>query len=236
MNMLAAHNRSTTNAASSRRGGAISCRRSPRSVSPPVPVDIVSDAPPERSLLRAVAAGRPDALTACVRQFSPHLWSLARGILRNVHDIEDAVQDVLLELWRVADRYDPTAGSELTFVLTIARRRFIDAARRVRRATPVDPESSLADTQAAESTDQVAMRDEFARVSAAVRELRPEHRSVLEQSLLQGHTHTQIAQRTGLPIGTVKSHARRGLMKLRETLGLPPSGDAPAGSDRNSSR
>lgn len=187
---------------------------------------VLPDSPYRRSLLQSVAQGAPGAVLACVRAFTPHLWNLARGILRNPHDIEDAVQDVMVEVWRVAGRYDPAAGSDLTFVLTIARRRFIDRARRLRRGAVVQADASLDATAHAVEPHPLEMHDEVARVSAAIAALRPQQRAVLEQNLLEGRTHVQIAERTGLPIGTVKSHARRGLMKLRESLGLPPSGQS----------
>lgn len=199
-------------------------------MSPPSTSDVLPRPARHPSLLPAVAHGHPDAVSACVRQFTPHLWNLARGILRNAHDIEDAIQDVFVELWRVAGRYDPDAGSELTFVLTIARRRFIDRARRHRRTPMTEGDPSLEGTASRTIADPVELRDEVDRVAAAFALLRPEHRTILEQALLQGRTHVQIAERTGLPIGTVKSHARRGLMKLRQTLGVVVPDDTPADS------
>ncbi|MEZ5967090.1 MAG: sigma-70 family RNA polymerase sigma factor [Planctomycetota bacterium] len=203
-------------------------------LSPPPPA-LLPDTPADRSLLRAVARGEPDAVNACVRTFTPHLWHLARGILRNPHDIEDAVQDVFMEVWRVASRYDPAVGSDLTFVLTIARRRFIDRARRLRRAPPLEGDARLVSAESVVRADRVEVRDEVARVTAALTQLRPEQQSVLEQAFLEGRTHVQIAERTGLPVGTVKSHARRGLMKLREVLGLA-SGEAPTTAESDSQR
>jgi RNA polymerase sigma-70 factor (ECF subfamily) len=173
------------------------------------------------SLLADVASGQPDAVSACIRRFSAPIWSLARRLLRDAHDAEDAVQEIFLELWRTAARYDPAVGSELTFVLTIAKRRLIDRLRRHQRAPKQEADEAL-DHVADATRNLVEVRDQAALVTAALDDLRPEQRSVIELSLLQGRTHTEIAAATGMALGTVKSHARRGLMRLRESLGLPP--------------
>ncbi len=174
------------------------------------------------SILADVVAGKPDAVAACMQKYTPPIWNLARQLLRNAHDSEDALQDIFLDVWRSAARFDPNAGSELTFVLTIARRRLIDRARRNSRGAPVASGELIEVTAAEPVADQVEVADESEQVAAAMGELRPEPRTVLERAYLEGQTHLQIAAATGMALGTVKSHARRGLMRLRETLGLPP--------------
>ncbi|MHC4079215.1 MAG: RNA polymerase sigma factor [Planctomycetota bacterium] len=107
--------------------------------------------------------------------------------------------------------------------MTIARRRLIDRGRKLARRPVTD---SLAEPEILpdqEITHPEETREEAERVHAAMGQLRPEQREVLQLSLLQGHSHQQVADRTGLPLGTVKSHARRGLMRVRELLGQGPS-------------
>lgn len=130
-------------------------------------------------------------------------------MLRHPHDAEDAVQDIFLEIWRHAGRFDPAQGSETTFVATIARRRLLD---RLRRNQVRPPAMTLEDPGVLPSPAEAPaqLRDEVARARAAM-QLRPEQREVLELSLGQGRSHQEIAAAVGIPLGTVKSHARRGL-------------------------
>ncbi|MBL8752144.1 MAG: sigma-70 family RNA polymerase sigma factor [Planctomycetes bacterium] len=173
------------------------------------------------ALLPSIAAGDMPAVNEFLRRHTALVHGLARRVLRHPQDAEDAVQDIFLEIWRSAHRYDPTQGSETTFVTTIARRRLVD---RIRRATARPAAQSLDDPTALPATDtsMVEVRDEAARARAALEQLKPEQREVLELSLGQGQSHQEIAATVGIPLGTVKSHARRGLMRLREMLGIEP--------------
>jgi RNA polymerase sigma-70 factor (ECF subfamily) len=173
-------------------------------------------------LLHDVAAGKADSIDACLRRFSAPVWQLARRVLGSEHDTEDAVQEIFLDVWRSAERFDPRAGSELTFVLTIARRRLIDRTRRRQRIPAPDEAAVETVTELGSAMAGVETRDESARVAAAMAQLRPEQRSVLEASFLAGQTHSQIAAETGMALGTVKTHARRGLRRVRELLGIDP--------------
>ncbi len=170
------------------------------------------------SILLDVAASEPGAIDKCLRAYSGPVWTLARRFSGSEHDAEDAVQEVFLDLWKSASRYDPEAGSEITFVMTIARRRLIDRTRRAGRRPNLQ---SLAEPELiAESVarDQAEIQDDVRVVREAMDQLRPEQREVLGMSLVQGHSHQQVAERTGMPLGTVKSHARRGLMRIRGML------------------
>ncbi|MCA8941707.1 MAG: sigma-70 family RNA polymerase sigma factor [Planctomycetes bacterium] len=179
------------------------------------------------SILRDVADGKANAVRDCIRRFSGSVWSLARRFCPTQQDAEDAVQDIFLDLWKSASRYDPSAGSEIAFVMTIARRRLIDRTRRVSRAPSIQslPEPEIVADHP--TRDAVEFDEEVAKVREAMDRLRPEQREVLTMSLVQGHTHQQVAERTGMPLGTVKSHARRGLMRIRDMLGVsdPQQGD-----------
>ena len=177
------------------------------------------------SLLTEIQNGNPTAVDAFLQRYSGTVWGLARRTCRSAEDAEDATQEIFVEVWRSADRFDPAAGSELTFLLTIARRRLIDRLRRQgRRPAP----ELLADPGAiaAPATKDVGeLRDEVARAQQALMQLKPEQQQVLDLALGQGRTHQEISAAIGIPLGTVKSHARRGLLRLREMLGVePPAG------------
>lgn len=175
----------------------------------------------ETSLLQRIARGDRDAVETCVRTYSGLLWSMARRHFRNNADAEEAVQEAFISLWRNASRFDPTKAKEATFVAMIARRRFIDRVRssRARGAG----EASTVDAQEVPLTDNSNLevyRD--ARLAAKTLQKLPEDkRQVLWLAIHQGCSHSEIAEQTGLPLGTVKSHFRRGLQAVREMLQAP---------------
>lgn len=198
-------------------------RASGRIIRPLRPLTDARNAPMTSSILADVAAGRMRAVEECIRRYSGVVWSLARRWSPGEQDAEDAVQEIFMDLWKSAERFNAELGSELTFVTMIARRRLIDRGRRVGRAPKIDnlemPEILPADA----AVDRAEVADEVDLVSRALADLRPEQRRVLELSLVEGRSHQQIADSTGMPLGTVKSHARRGLSRVRALLGADPT-------------
>jgi RNA polymerase sigma-70 factor (ECF subfamily) len=169
------------------------------------------------SILQRVAEGDPDAVKECMDRFSGLVWSLARRLAGNASEAEDAVQEIFIDVWRSAGRFDPAIASETTFIAMIARRRLIDRGRRRARRPEVAaiPETIEADGP---SFDPTEVNEAAKAALDAMERLRPEQRKVLELSIQFGRSHEQIAGTTGLPLGTVKTHARRGLIRLREIL------------------
>ncbi|MBX3464983.1 MAG: sigma-70 family RNA polymerase sigma factor [Planctomycetes bacterium] len=180
-------------------------------------------------LLPRIATGDPGAVETFLRRHSGMVWGLARRFCRSAEDAEDATQEIFVEVWKSAGRFDAAFGSEVTFLMTIARRRLIDRARRQGRRPATELLEDAAVLPAAAVADRVELHDEVQRAKEALGQLRPEQREVLDLALGQGRTHQEIAAAIGIPLGTVKSHARRGLMRLRELLGVedPAPGGAP---------
>lgn len=179
------------------------------------------------SLLQQVAAGNTEAVAACVDRFGGLVWSIARRLLDSPSEAEDAVQEVFIELWKNASRFDPSIASETTFVGMVARRRLIDRLRRSARrheneTVPIEDLTIAAPDQ----QDQVELRDEAAVAAKVLEQLKPEQRRVLQLAVYQGWPHQLIADRLGIPLGTVKTHIRRGLMKVRERLNAKRSEEA----------
>lgn len=172
------------------------------------------------TLLPQIAAGNAGAVETFLRRHSNMVWGLARRFCRSAEDAEDATQEIFVEVWKSADRYDADYGSEVTFLMTIARRRLIDRARRQGRRPATELLEDAGTLPAAAVVDQVELQDEVHRAQQALQQLRPEQREVLDLAIGQGRTHQEIAAAIGIPLGTVKSHARRGLMRLREMLGV----------------
>jgi RNA polymerase sigma-70 factor (ECF subfamily) len=171
------------------------------------------------SLLRRVARGEAAAVPECIDEFGSMVWAIARRLSPNPADAEDAVQEIFMEIWKGAARFDPERGSERAFVATIARRRLIDRLRRHSTQPEFLPTEAL-DTIgfALPAPHEAAIEAEQA--ARAVAQLAPEEQRVIEFSILNGLTHAEIATRTGLPLGTVKTHLRRGILKVRKLLGV----------------
>lgn len=177
--------------------------------------------PPVFPLLPRVAAGDTGAVEACVDEFGPTIFALAKRYLLSVKgDAEGAVQEVFLELWRNAHRFDPARGSEAAFVMTMAHRRLIDKRRwyaaRFSVGEPVGETTAAAPNASAAS--RPVLRDEARTVAAALDDLPADERDLLRLSIYSGLSHERIARSTGLPIGTVKTRLRRGLERLRGAL------------------
>lgn len=168
-------------------------------------------------LLQLVAAGDASGIPLVLDRYSGLVWSLACRASPNRADAEDAVQEIFTEIWRNAGRFDPSVASEATFIAMIARRRLIDRRRRAnRRITSNHTLDQAGATAAAEPTFDVG---EDARLALdALEGLDPDQQRALRLSLIQGLSHEKIAEVTGLPLGTVKTCIRRGLIRIREAM------------------
>jgi len=171
-------------------------------------------------VLPRVASGDPAAIREALARFGGLVWTLSRRGSVSESDAEDATQEIFLDVWRSADRYDPRVGSEVTFVATIARRRLIDRRRRRFRRPATE---SFGDTTPADASSgpspELGAEAHLAR--RALETLRPEQREVLVLTACEGLSHEEVATSTGMPLGTVKAHARRGLLRVREALAEP---------------
>ncbi len=176
-------------------------------------------------ILERVAAGEASAVEECLATYRGLVWMLARRGTSNLTDAEDAVQEIFIEIWRTAARFDPALSSESTYITMIAKRRLIDRFRRRRRRPETNSLSndSGLEVAAPEQSDRVERDEEAARVQRQMQRLRREERMVLELSFEQDMSQSEIAAATRMPLGTVKTHTRRGLIRLRELLGENPA-------------
>jgi RNA polymerase sigma-70 factor (ECF subfamily) len=171
------------------------------------------------SILERVARGESRAVQDCIDRYGALVWSLARRQLGSSLDAEDAVQEIFIELWKSAGRFDAAKSSEAGFIAMVARRRIIDRLRQRGRMPDLealdDRHDVVPDPRPALDPETHA---EAALAARALDQLRPQQKQVLELLIQEGLTHEQVAQNTGMPLGTVKTHARRGLIRLREIL------------------
>lgn len=170
----------------------------------------------ENHVLPRVAAGEREAVDQCIERYSGLVWSLARRFSSDLADAEDAMQEVFVELWKFAARFDATLSSEANFVALIARRRLVD---RLRSRTRRPAQQSLEGVDATQPVSAgLEVFEEANKAVRCLRELEANQRRVLELSIWDGLSHSEIAKREGLPLGTVKTHARRGLIRLRDLM------------------
>jgi RNA polymerase sigma-70 factor (ECF subfamily) len=183
-----------------------------------------------KSVLARIAEGDSRAVRECIDQFGGLVWAIARRFTRNRADAEDAVQEIFTDIWRSSGRFDPTQGSEKVFVTTIARRRLIDRWRRKgnHETLPVESLDVLLWADFSATAETCAEAEQAAR---AVAQLRPDQQKVLELGLLRGMSHSEIAEALSMPLGTVKTQMRRGLIQVRQIMGVDianPSSDEAA--------
>ncbi|MBK9517049.1 MAG: sigma-70 family RNA polymerase sigma factor [Anaeromyxobacter sp.] len=170
---------------------------------------------PETPMLVRAALGDDAAVRGCLARFGGLVWALARRLSPSPADAEDATQEIFLDLWRHGARYDPARGSEEVFVAMLARRRLIDRRRTVLRRPATLPLAEAAGASVQGDAERCAEAGLAVRAMAG---LRVEQREVLRLSVTQGLTHEEIAAQTGMPLGTVKAHTRRGLQRIRAAL------------------
>lgn len=173
-----------------------------------------------KAILERIAQGDKSAVQECMDAYGGLVWSLARRMLANTDDAEDAAQEIFIDIWKNAARFDEAQASETTFVAMIARRRLIDRMRRTQRQPNIDSIEDILVEPSRNYHHQIQNCVEANEAAEAMNELRPEQRQVLQLSIFQGLSHQEIADFTGMPIGTVKTHARRGLIQIREALGF----------------
>jgi RNA polymerase sigma-70 factor (ECF subfamily) len=184
------------------------------------PVRIDSDA----DILRAAATGATPAVRACIERFAPLVVLLARKTLADKALIEDAVQDVFVEIWRNAHKYDPSIASARAFVAMIARRRLIDRGRyeqaRIRGVAPLAAAQDRPTREDHSRSTQLA--EDAQRARALIEALPQPQRQVVALALANGWSHQRIADHLGMPLGTVKTVLRRNIFALRSALGETP--------------
>lgn len=173
-----------------------------------------------QGILQRVANGERTAVQDCLDKYGGLVWSIARKMLRNSDEAEDAVQEIFIDVWKNAKRFDESKSSETTYIAMIARRRLIDKIRySTRRISPDALDDVLLEPFTRADKD-MQMSVEAQEAAEAMRQLRPEQQQVLRLSIVQGMSHQEISEATGMPLGTVKTHARRGILQVRERLGL----------------
>jgi RNA polymerase sigma factor (sigma-70 family) len=171
----------------------------------------------DEDLVEAVARADEDALAELYDRFGRVAYGLAYKILQDATLAEDAVQEAFLQIWRGAGSYRPERAKASTWLLTFVHRRAVDLVRREdrRRGDPLDEAPEAGGPTVDEEAD---LRDKRTAVQAALAQLPPDQRQALELAYYGGFTQTELAERLGVPLGTVKSRMFAGLARLRELV------------------
>jgi RNA polymerase sigma-70 factor (ECF subfamily) len=173
-------------------------------------------------LLRRSATGDEVAFADLYDAVSARLFGIVRRVVRDLAQSEEVTQESFLEIWKHSARFDPSKGSALSWMLTIAHRKAVDRVRSAEAARRRDDGYGAGnqDVTHDSTAEAVVERLDAERVHRALDTLTRAQRQALELAYLSGYTHTEVATMLDLPLGTAKTRIRDGLIRLRDTLGV----------------
>lgn len=173
-------------------------------------------------LLERIARGDQRAFAALYDQVSSRVFGLIRRVLKDEAQSEEVTQEVFLEIWQSATRFDPNKGGAATWILTMAHRRAVDRVRSSQSSRDRDTRIGIRDFNP--DYDHVAetieVRLEHERVQKAMTRLTELQRQAVSLAYYGGYSHSEVAQMLSVPIGTVKTRLRDGMIRLRDELGV----------------
>ena len=170
------------------------------------------------SILDLIAKDHPGSFEMLIEKYGNLVWSIGKKFLYNQSDLEDGVQEVLVAIWKSADKFDRNKASEITFISMIARRRLIDYLRKITKhksADSLDDENKHINLYKESLLNKEA---DLALVKSAIEEFDTDDQELLNLSVYQGYSHSEISDILNIPLGTVKTRIRRNLMKLKDTF------------------
>ncbi|MFE4580796.1 sigma-70 family RNA polymerase sigma factor [Streptomyces chartreusis] len=181
-----------------------------------------SSEPDLTELVQRVAMGDQDAFAALYDSVASPVHGVVRSVLRDRAQSEEVAQEVLVEVWRTAPRYRPDRGTPVNWILTLAHRRAVDRVRSVEAAAAREHKAALLDRlpEYDHVTEQVEARLEREQVRRCLRTLTDVQKQAVTLAYYRGLTYRQVAETLALPLGTVKTRLRDGLVRLRDCLGV----------------
>ena len=174
------------------------------------------------ALLLRVAQGDQRAFSELYDVIAPRMLGLVRHVLKDHAQSEEVVQEVLLEVWQTAPRFDPNKGKAVTWMLTMAHRRAIDRVRSAQSSRDRDTKIGIRDLDREFDSvaENVEIRIEHDRVEKALSQLSALQRQAVELAYYGGYSHSEVSEMLNIPMGTVKTRLRDGMMRLRVELGV----------------
>jgi RNA polymerase sigma-70 factor, ECF subfamily len=173
-------------------------------------------------LLSRTARGDEDAFAALYDAVAGSVYGLVLRVLRDPAQSEEVTQEVMVEVWRQASRYEPDRGSPRSWLLTIAHRKAVDRVRSAQRSSEREQRAGRADTQREfdDVTETVEQRLEVEQVRRALAVLTDIQREAVTLAYYGGYTHREVSELLDVPLGTVKTRLRDGLIRLRDEMGV----------------
>ncbi len=170
--------------------------------------------------LTLVARGDAAAFGALFEQVGPSVFGVVRRVIRDPAQSEEVTQDVLLEVWRTAFKFDPARGSAMAWVMTLAHRRAVDRVRSVQKETERELRTATAEIPYDDVIEAVESSLDRERVRRCLNSLTELQRESVTLAYYNGYTYGQVAGLLGVPTGTVKTRMRDALIRLRDCLGV----------------
>lgn len=178
---------------------------------------------PDTELMTLIATGGQDAFVAFYDRHSARVYGLLLRILGSSSDAEDVLQEVFWQVWSRAEQYDQNRGTPLAWLILIARSRALDRRRRIMREPNTVEEAPEAHLDA-DAAAEAEHAERVLKARAALGKLPIEQREAIQLAFFDGLSHSEIAERTKLPLGTVKTRIRSGITKLRNVLDASEKG------------
>jgi len=174
------------------------------------------------ALLARVATGDQLAFSELYDQVAPRVLGLIRRVLKDPAQSEEVAQEVFLEIWQTVTRFDPNKGGAMSWILTMAHRRAIDRVRASQAGRDRDTKIGIRDYNPAYDSvsESVELRIEHERVEKAMARLTELQRQAVTLAYYGGYSHSEVAEMLSVPIGTIKTRLRDGMMRLRDELGV----------------
>lgn len=181
-----------------------------------------TSAPTTEELMLRIAAGNESAFEELYDRLSPQVFGLVRRILKDQAQSEEVTQEVFVEAWQQAARYDSTRGKAITWLLTLAHRRAVDRVRASQASKDRDLRQGIKEFQASyDDVEETAIQhDESRRVIQALERLSETQRDAIQLAYFGGYTHIEVAELLKIPVGTAKTRIRDGMNKLRDLMGV----------------
>ncbi|HUY82711.1 MAG TPA: sigma-70 family RNA polymerase sigma factor [Acidobacteriaceae bacterium] len=169
------------------------------------------------ALLHQIQAGSQDAMAAFFDRYSKMVYSVALRVLNDSSEAEDVMQEVLLQVWRNPGAFVAGRGSLGGWLVVVTRNRAVDKLRRRKISDPIELFALPSSTNLEQESERALLME---KVQTAMHTLPVEQKSALELSFFEGLSHTEIAKKTGEPLGTIKARIRLGLMAIRKGLAV----------------